>query len=253
MHFMHVPTLSILALFVVFPQTLRAQAHTGAALVTGFSALQNPPGDAKAEYEKRKKEAEGNSELLWKLHEWCEAYGMKNEARSTLRAILKLEPGDRKAHELLGHVEHEGKWHDNAKKLEEYKAKQLEAEAKATGKAIYKGELVDPADLEFLQKGMVKDASGKWIDAEMQKKIAEGWVRQDLTWVPPAEAENIAKGLWKCGEKWFLGPGLRRPAGDVVAGRAADARQPGRRRDRPRRRPGRRRDRGGAGRAEHSG
>lgn len=164
---------------------------------------QDPATDPKAEYEKRKKEAEGDVDKLWKLVEWCEAYGMKNEMRSTLRSILKLEPENRKAHEALGHVEYDGKWHDSEKKLEEYKKKKLEAEAKATGKVIYKGELVDPADVPFLEKGMTKDASGKWVDLETQKKLAEGWVRQDLTWIPPAEAENIAKGLWKCGDKWL--------------------------------------------------
>ena len=124
---------------------------------------QDPATDPKAEYEKRKKEAEGDIDKLWKLVEWCEAYGMKNEMRSTLRSILKLEPENRKAHEALGHVEYDGKWHDSEKKLEEYKKKKLEAEAKATGKVIYKGELVDPADVPFLEKGMTKDASGKWV------------------------------------------------------------------------------------------
>jgi len=201
-HAMHAPTSALLALLALAPQPLAASSCLPAVSVRADS-IQDPPSDPKAEYEKRKKEASGSVEKLWKLHEWCDAYGMKNEARSTLRAILKLDDGERKAHELLGHIEFDGKWHDNAKKLEEYKAKKLEAEAKASGKVIYKGTLVEPADVPMLEKGMIKDASGKWVDAEIQRKIAEGWVLQDLTWIPPAEVENIGKGLWKCGDKWL--------------------------------------------------
>ena len=196
---------ALILLPVLLLPVLSSPSSDGEARVApgAGAATQDPVADPKAEYEKRKKEAEGNVDKLWKLVEWCEAYGMKSEQRSSLRAILKLEPENRKAHEALGHIEYDGKWHDTEKKLEEYKKKKLEEEAKATGKAIYKGQLVDPADLPYLQKGMTKDASGKWVDLETQKKLAEGWILQDLTWVPPAEAPNIGKGLWKCGDKWL--------------------------------------------------
>jgi hypothetical protein len=168
-----------------------------------FVEPQDPAADPKAEYEKRKKDAEGSVDKLWKLYDWCEASGMKPESARTLRAILKVDPDEKHAHELLGHVLFEGKWFDSDKKVEEYKKKQLEASAKASGKVVYKGELVDPADIPFLEKGMTKDADGKWVDTETQKKLAEGWVRQDQVWIPPAEAANVAKGLWKCGDKWL--------------------------------------------------
>lgn len=197
---MHAFTPLLLTALVALSNPLRDAAPTPTGVVS--AAAQDPKADNKAEYEKRRKEAEGDVAKLWKLHEWCDAYGMKNESRSVLRAIVKLDDGDRKAHELLGHVEFEGKWYETAKKLDEYKAKKLEADAKASGKAIYKGQLVDPADVPFLEKGMVKDAAGKWVDAETQKKIAEGWQLQDLVWIPPNEVENIGKGLWKCGDKW---------------------------------------------------
>ena len=200
---MHEPILSLLTLLVLAPRAPATDASSSTNPMLTLASIQDPPADPKAQYEKRKKDAEGSVEKLWKLHEWCEAYGMKAEARSALRAILKLDDGERKAHELLGHIEFEGKWYDSAKKLEEYKAKKLEAEAKASGKVIYKGALTDPADVPFLEKGMIKDASGRWVDAETQKKIAEGWVLQDLTWIPPGEALNLAKGLWKCGDKWL--------------------------------------------------
>ncbi len=189
----------IFATFLIQP-TAFAPAHFSAQ---PQEISQDPAVDPKAEYEKRKKEAAGDVDKLWALYDWCGAYGMKAESRSALRAIIKLEEGNRKARELLGHIEYDGKWFDSQKKVDDFKQKQLEAEAKASGKVIHKGELVDPADLPFLQKGLIRDASGKWVDLESQKKLAEGWVRQDLTWIPPAEKENIGKGLWKCGDKWL--------------------------------------------------
>ena len=198
---MRLPLLSVMMLATCFSSGPPKEFNARSAIVSAFA--QDPAVDPKAEYEKRKKEAEGSVEKLWKLYDWCGAYGMKSESRSALRAILKIDTEDKKAHELLGHVAFEGKWYDSDKKLEEFKKKQLEAQAKASGKVVYKGVIVDPADVPLLEKGMTKDASGKWVDTETQKKIAEGYVRQDLTWIPPAEAENIAKGLWKCGDKWM--------------------------------------------------
>lgn len=159
--------------------------------------------DKKAEYDKRLAEAEGSVEKLWKVYDWCESRGMDKEGRSVLRKILKLDDNDRKAHELLGEIEYDGKWFANEKKVEEYKRKQLEEEAKKTGKAIYKGELVDPADLPFLERGLKRTEKGEWVSAEEFQKLADGWVKQDFVWVSPEEMPNIDKGLWKCGDQWL--------------------------------------------------
>jgi hypothetical protein len=159
--------------------------------------------DHKAEFEQRMKEAAGSVDKLWKLYEWCQSVSLDSQARQTLRAILKIDENDKRAHELLGEVLYEGKWFASEKKVEEYKRKQLEDEAKKTGKAIFNGQLVDPADVPYLERGLTKLPSGEWVNAEDQKKIAEGWVRQDTELVPPAEADNIAKGLWKCGDQWL--------------------------------------------------
>lgn len=159
--------------------------------------------DKKAEFEKKLQEAEGNVTKLWKLHEWCQAYALDKDARTVLRKILKLDDTDRKAHELLGEIEYDGKWFPSQKKLDEYKQKKLEDEAKKAGKVLYKGEIVEPADLPFLEKGMKKLEDGRWVTAEEHKRISEGWLRQDLEWISPEEAPNMDKGLWKCGDKWL--------------------------------------------------
>jgi hypothetical protein len=158
--------------------------------------------DPKQEYKQRRKAAEGNVQKLWELYEWCETVpALTAEGRACLRDILKLEDS-RKAHELLGHVFHDGQWFNTEKQVAEYKEKKLADEAKKTGKVIYKGELVDPADVAQLEAGRVK-VDGRWLSADEAKKLAEGWVRQDLEWVAPADLDKLEKGLWKCGDQWL--------------------------------------------------
>jgi hypothetical protein len=159
--------------------------------------------ERKAEFEKKLAEAEGNVQKLWTVYEWCESNGLDKDGRTVLRKILKLDDKQKKAHELLGELEFDGKWFPNQKKLDEYKAKKLEEDAKKAGKVVYKGEIVDPADVPYLEKGMKKLEDGRWVDAEEHKRVTEGWVKQDFEWVAPADAPNIAKGLWKCGDKWL--------------------------------------------------
>lgn len=190
MAILHVLVLGLLAQ----PITLRPAASLSASV---------RQEDRKAEFEKRLAAAEGSAEKLWKLYEWCSANAMEKDGRNVLRKIVKLDETDRRAHELLGEVEYDGKWFPSEKKVEEYKKKKLEEEAKKSGKVVYKGELVDPADVPFLQKGLTKTDDGRWIDAEEQKKLAEGWVKQDFTWIPPTEASNLEKNLWKCDDKWL--------------------------------------------------
>jgi hypothetical protein len=55
----------------------------------------------------------------------------------------------------------------------------------------------------FLEKGLVRGPNGQWMSAEEKKKLDEGWVRQDLEWIPPAEIPQRDKGLFKCGDNWL--------------------------------------------------
>ena len=191
--------LELLALTVLQARPLASTTY-GAQ---DFSAeRQDPPQDRQADFDKRLKEAEGSTEKLWKVYDWCVTSGLDKQGRTVLRAILKIDDGDKKAHELLGEIGYDGKWFASDKKVEEYKKKQLDAEAKKTGKVIFNGELVDPADLPYLEKGM-KKVDGKWVNADEQKHISAGDVRQDLEWISAADKPNVDKGLWKCGDQWL--------------------------------------------------
>lgn len=175
---------------------------------TGAATLPQNPDEA--EYEKRRKAADKDTDKLWDLYDWCQQKKLATQSKSCLRRIVQLKPDDEKAHKLLGDVSFDGKWFPSEKKVEEYKKQQAEKHAKDEEKAAkekglvkFNDQWVAPADLPYLQKGLIKNDRGEWIDPAEQKKIAEGWVRQDLEWVPPAEKENIAKNLWKCGDKWL--------------------------------------------------
>lgn len=159
--------------------------------------------DLKEEYEKRRAEADGDKAKLWKLVDWCEANAMPKEQRSCLRAIVKLDDNDKKAHEMLGHIYYDGQWFTNQKKADAYRKKQEEKIAKEQGLVRYGDGWAHPDDIPFLERGMVKTPDGSWVDPEELKRIEEGWRQQDLTWIPPAEFEQLDKGLWKCGDEWL--------------------------------------------------
>ena len=175
---------------------------TPAAPSTPGAAAALPAQDLKAEYEQRRAAAEGDVKKLWELVAWCETNGLDKERKSCLREIVKLDDNDKAAHEALGHVFYDGKWFTTEEKLAEHKKKEAAKLAKEQGLVPYKDGFAHPDDIPYLDKGLVKDAEGKWVDAEHLKHIQEGWKLQDLTWIPPAEFENIDKGLWKCGDEW---------------------------------------------------
>ena len=159
--------------------------------------------DSKKEYETRRSEADGDATKLWALVDWCEANSLEKEKRSCLRALLKIDDGDRKAHELLGHLFYDDQWFTSQKKLDAHKKKEDERMAKEKGLVRFKGEWVKEEDIPFLKKGLSKSADGKWVDAAAIKRLEEGWVQQDLTWISPDEFEKMEAGLWKCGEDWL--------------------------------------------------
>lgn len=159
--------------------------------------------DRKEEWKKKKEEAGEDAEKLWDLYLWCDAYGMKNEGRKTLLALVRVDENHKEARELLGHVYYDGQWFKSQKAADRYKEKEEKRRAEEEGLVKYKDEWVKKEDLPYLKKGFVKNDEGEWIDAEQAKRIAEGWRQQDLEWIAPADFDKLDKGLWKCGDKWL--------------------------------------------------
>lgn len=159
--------------------------------------------DPKEEYKRKREEAGKNVDSLWKLYEWCEAFGLSKEGRSCLRAIVKVDKEHEGAHEALGHFYYDGKWFKTQKKLDAYKKKEEKRKADEEGLVKHEGEWVSAEDLPFLKRGMIRDENGQWIDEETHRRTTEGWKQQDLTWISPDEQAKADSGLWKCGSEWL--------------------------------------------------
>lgn len=195
--------LTSIALFLTLPLATDAREPVLQPRLAA-EALEAPAAQQKDdEYTKRKKEAGKDVSKLWKLYEWCKEQKKDKEAKSALKEIVKIDPLHKEANIALGNLFFDGKWFESQAKIEEYKKQKEIDEKHAQGLTEYKGEWVPKEDVQFLEKGLVKDEFGNWVSGEEAKKLKEGYVKQDLTWIPPAEKENIGKGLWKCGDKWL--------------------------------------------------
>ncbi|MDP6538047.1 MAG: hypothetical protein QF903_05625 [Planctomycetota bacterium] len=159
--------------------------------------------DRRAEYDRRREAAGKDVEALWELHVWCSSFGMSKESRSCLRAILKLDRDHKGAREASGHLFYDGRWFTTQKKLDKYKKEEEERIAKEKGLVRFEGGWVPAEDLPFLRQGLVRDDLGDWVSKEDLERQEAGWIRQDLVWIKPEEADNVDKGLWKCGERWL--------------------------------------------------
>lgn len=175
----------------------------GGLVMADVSEARPSSSQVGSEYEQKRKAAGDDTAKLWDLYLWCKGKSLEKEGRSTLRQILKVERDHKEANEALGNVFFDGKWFPSQKKVDEYKKEKEEKEAKEKGLVRFKGEWVPKDDVPFLQKGLVKNEHGEWVDAEAEKKRAEGWVKQDFTWVSPEEKPHLEKGEWKCGDEWL--------------------------------------------------
>jgi hypothetical protein len=153
------------------------------------------------DYKKLLKEAGDDPDKLWELYEWSlEDNKRKKYRKRVLNKIIKVDPKYRPAREALGHVEFEGEWFEN----ERARDKHLSKIAKERGLVKFDGQWVEAGDVPYLERGWKKDeATGQWYDPVARERLAQGWKQQDLVWIEPDEVENIAKGLWKCDDKWL--------------------------------------------------
>ncbi|MEE8468850.1 MAG: hypothetical protein V3T22_10355, partial [Planctomycetota bacterium] len=155
------------------------------------------------EFDRRMEAAGKDVQKLWDVLIWCEDTERPSDARKVLRAIVRESPNHRRARERLAHVRYEGEWFTSPKRLEAHLQKEREREAKEQGLVRYKDEWISPADLVYLKRGLVRGPLGRWITTREARRLEQGWARQDLVWVPPAERDQMEAGLWKCGESWL--------------------------------------------------
>lgn len=190
---MILPTLLPLLVFAATSEPTRA----------GSSALELLQEDPAKEFTNRFEQAGEDVAKLWDLYLWADAYGLKNETRRCLRKIVQVDPQHRPANEALGYVFYAGRWFPSERKLEEFKKEEEVRLATEKGLVRWKDEWVPAEDLPQLEKGLVRDDQGRWVNKEEFEKLQAGWRRQDLLWISPEEAAKLDQGLWKCGTDWL--------------------------------------------------
>jgi len=140
-------------------------------------------------------------EAHYELGMWSKEQGYSEGFAKEMQAVLKLAPDHQKAHDALGHVQHEGKWVTKAER-DALAKKKDEDEKRAQGLVPYKGKWVPKEEKENLEKGLVLH-EGKWMSKEEKERIAKGLVQHEGRWVTKEEKENLEKGLFKVGGKWI--------------------------------------------------
>jgi hypothetical protein len=142
-------------------------------------------------------------EKLWEVYEWCMKSGREAAAPSVLRSLLRSAPDDSRARGALGHVRGKDAWFPSKEALERFERRQDPEVAKALNEALVKGVWMSSDEATLLAQSSTKDeVSGLWNSIEDRRKLAAGWVRQDLDWIPPAEAKKVDLGLFKVQGEW---------------------------------------------------
>lgn len=155
---------------------------------------------APQDFKDRLKEAKKDPAKLWELYQWAlEDDERKKYRKRVLKALIKVDPEHEEARLALGHVTYDGKWFDTERARDKY----AEKVAKERGLVKFNGDWVEPADVPFLAKGLIRDKFGAWSDPIAVKRKADGWKQQDLAWIAPDDFGKMEEGLWKCGDKWL--------------------------------------------------
>lgn len=156
-----------------------------------------------AEFHQKLATAEGSLDALWALHVWCTGQQLGHQSVSVLRRILRLEPDHKAARAALGHRWSSVQWFTSQAALDRFTASQEPGAAAARGWVEYQGLWMHPSERANLSKGLVKDQeTGEWLTSAERKRLANGWKRQDLDWIPPDQTDRIDQGLWRVDGEW---------------------------------------------------
>ncbi len=156
------------------------------------------------DYQRRLAEAGGAVEDLWALYEWCRSNDREEKAAAVLRRLLQTDPEHAAAREALGHRRFLDRWFTSDATLERFRRRQDEKAALARGHVKHKGIWMHPDERRLVNKGRVKDhETGQWLTVAERRRLAEGWVRQDLEWIPPEDAGRVDEGRWLVDGEWL--------------------------------------------------
>jgi len=157
-----------------------------------------------AELDERRAAAAGDVERLWELHEWCASTGRELGGRGALHELLRIAPDHEPARAALGHRRAAEQWFTSPEALERFLRSQDGDVARAKGRVQYKSLWMHPDERAHYTKGWVKDLeTGVWLSASDRQRLADGWVLQDLAWIPPEDAARVDAGLWRVDGQWL--------------------------------------------------
>ncbi len=141
---------------------------------------------------------------LWALHEWCVSTGRSAQDARVLRRLLRLAPDHEAARAALGQYGSAGQWFPSRAAFERYLRSQDETLAKARGLVLQGTRWIHRDERVRAVEGADKDfPTGQWLSSFDQRRLREGWVRQDLAWISPADAARVDEGLWLVGSDWL--------------------------------------------------
>ncbi len=145
---------------------------------------------------------------LWKLHGRCLDAGRTAQALLVLKKLVRITPADgaehARAREALGHVQAEGQWFSTKTAFERFRRSQDPALAEAKGHVKHDSLWMHPEERSLASKGWTKlQERGVWHSPADRRRLEEGWVQQDLTWIAPEEAHHVDAGRWRVAGEWF--------------------------------------------------
>ena len=139
-------------------------------------------------------------EALISLAKWCKEQKLESQSKKHLKDIIKLDPNQEEAREMLGYVKFEGKW-VLKKELEALQAEKEREEKLAAGLVEYNGEWLPKEDVEKLKQGLVK-YEGKWVTLQQKERLEKNLIEYEGQWLPKEDVEKMKQGLFKVENNW---------------------------------------------------
>ena len=182
-------------------------AGHAAPLTPSFARVQDEAPDT--EYQDRLTAAGEDAEKLMELAAWCKENDRQAQAREVYRKVIGIDPDHAAARKALRHHSYDGKWFETYVALSNYKRAEAKRMLEEEGKVRFGDEWVLQTDVPFLRMAWKKDDAGAWVNpndaaraAEREKRLADGWMMHELTWIPPGKSEEWTEGSWWVGDKW---------------------------------------------------
>lgn len=157
----------------------------------------------KKELREREAAAKGDVDALVDLADWARQKGLATDRHRILNAVLKLDPDNQRANEMLGLVRYDGKWMTKAK-AELLQRKALDAEMKSKGYVEVDGVWVAEDEVADAKKGIFRH-EGQRVSKEEKLALTAGKIRHPVTgeFISSIDREKADQGLFPIGgDEW---------------------------------------------------